>query len=232
MSENPPSDQGIFEKIDDAFKALDEQRSEDLKKLVDLQAIKNSALKEEHERLTRKLGSDHPRVKMIAVKLAHNEGIQESLESVIDKANFELREYDGALATDDEKPISLEPDEGAPTEAPDTWIVRGAVIDEEGIGIGGLIVSLYDKDLIFDDVLGTTATDRSGYFKIMYRTEAFRDLFEERPDLYLKVTDNEGNELYTSKEAVWFEAGRIETFNVTVEQESDDEEEQGSRRHE
>ena len=222
MSENSPSYEGMLENLDNAFQALDKQRSEALKKLVDLQAIKNSALKRERERLKEKFGSDHPRVKKIAARLAHNEGIQKDLESLSVKTNIEAREYAGALATDDEKPIAPEPDEGAPTETPDTWIVQGAVTDEKGVGIERLIVSLYDKDWLFDDILGTTTTDRSGYFRIMYRTKAFRDLFEERPDLYLKVTDDQGNERFTSKEAVRVEAGRVETFHVTIERKPDD----------
>ena len=226
MSEKPPSYTETFANIDDALTVLDKQRSDGLKKLKSLQAAKNSALKEEQGRLKEKLGSDHPRVIKIAARLAYNEGIWKDLEIVIEKTNIEVREYDSTLAPDDRKPITPEPDEGTLTEAPDTWIVRGVVADKEGQGIGGLLVSLYDKDLLFDDVLGTAATDESGSYKIMYRTEAFQDLFEKRPDLYLKVMDEQGNEVYSSRKAVRFAAGRVETLDVAIERKPDDNDEE------
>ena len=74
MGRNHIGHQDMF-KIDDAFKSLDEQRSEGLKALKDLQAKKNSALQAEHERLKKKYGSDHPRVKRIATRLAFNESV-------------------------------------------------------------------------------------------------------------------------------------------------------------
>ncbi len=103
---------------------------------------------------------------------------------------------------------------------PDVWVVRGTVTDARtdarGQKVEGLVISLYDRDLVFDDVLGTTVTDANGEFRILYRTEAFRDLFEARPDLYLKVMDQQGNTLYTSERSIKCEAGREEVFDVTV----------------
>lgn len=100
--------------------------------------------------------------------------------------------------------------------SPDAWTARGRVVGETGKGRGGLVVSLYDKDLIFDDVLGTTVTDHEGNFRITYRTEAFGDLFEQKPDLYLKATDGTGKTLYTSEQSVRSQAGREEVFNITL----------------
>jgi hypothetical protein len=225
MSETPPNNQDIFKKTDAALKALDEQRSEALKKLRALQAMKKKALEEERERLEEEYGSDHPRVRKFAAKLAFNEGIQKDLENLIMKADMEAWKHDYAIAADDDTALSQEADEGTSPETSDIWTVQGEITDEKGIGIGGLIVSLYDKDLLFDDVLGTITTDWRGRFRIMYRAEAFRDLFEQQPDLYLKVIDDQGSERYSSKEAVRLEGGRVETFNVTVARKPDDEEE-------
>ena len=99
----------------------------------------------------------------------------------------------------------------------DKWTVYGSVTYmSNGEGIGGLSVRLYDKDLLFDDWLGTTQTDSSGCFKIVYEQRAFGDLFESKPDLYLKVTDNKGRILYNSKDAVRFDAGREEVFEIQI----------------
>ena len=100
--------------------------------------------------------------------------------------------------------------------ASDVWVARGRVVDERGEGMGGLVVSLFDRDRIFEDRLGTTQTDENGEFSFTYRTEDFPDLFDAHPDLYLKILDAEGNTLYSSEEAVRCEASRVEEFNITI----------------
>jgi len=99
---------------------------------------------------------------------------------------------------------------------PDTWVVWGRVTDEKDQGIGGLTISVYDKDLTFDDRLGTTLTDKEGYFILSYLEEDFRDLINAQPDIYLKVLDGEGKTLYSSKEAIKYVSGRAELFNVQI----------------
>jgi len=96
------------------------------------------------------------------------------------------------------------------------WTVRGRVADQAGKGLGNLIVSLYDKDFLFDDRLGQTETDDKGEFEINYRREDFRDLIERKPDIYVKVFDQEGNELYSSKKKYRFGSGRVEIVNVVI----------------
>ncbi|MEI7898004.1 MAG: hypothetical protein WCJ26_13280 [bacterium] len=103
-----------------------------------------------------------------------------------------------------------------PKLPPDAWVARGKVTDEQNNGLKGLTISLYDKDLLFDDVLGTTTTNENGNFEIIYRTEAFKGLFDKKPDIYLKVLDNRGTVLYTSKKKVRPEAGRDEFFSVMI----------------
>ena len=105
-----------------------------------------------------------------------------------------------------------------PIAEPDAWIVRGRVTDKEGKGLSDLVVSLYDKDLFFDDQLGQTETDDNGEYSLTYRTEDFRDLIEKKPDIYVKVLDQKGKTLYTSKKKIRFEAGRVEIVNVEIEE--------------
>lgn len=105
------------------------------------------------------------------------------------------------------------------TVKPGTWIVKGRVTGKDGKGIAGLTVSLYDKDHVFDDRLGTTLTDKAGNFMASYKSEEFRDLFEACPDIYLKVLDQEGKKLYSSRKKVRCEAGRIESFNIKIKKE-------------
>jgi hypothetical protein len=108
------------------------------------------------------------------------------------------------------------PSVGGPGTKSGGWAVRGRVTDEAGKGLGGLTVSLYDKDLLFDDRLGQTETDADGNYSFNYHTEDFRDLVERKPDIYLKVIDREGRTLYTSKRKIKYEAGRVEIVNAQV----------------
>lgn len=98
----------------------------------------------------------------------------------------------------------------------DAWIVRGKVTDENDKGLKGLTISLYDQDLFFDDLLGTTVTDKTGNFEIKYMTESFKFLFEKKPELYLKVLDNSGKKLYSSENTVRPGAGRVEEFVIKI----------------
>jgi len=103
-----------------------------------------------------------------------------------------------------------------PVAQPDTWIVRGRVTDKAGKGLNKLIVSVYDKDLLFDDKLGQTETDSNGDYTLTYHTEDYRDIIERKPDIYVKVLDQKGNTLYSSKKKIKFNVGRVEIVNVVI----------------
>ena len=51
---------------------------------------------------------------------------------------------------------------------------------ESGRGVPGVIVSAFDKDRRFDDLLGEVISDADGRFQMEYDEEKFRDLFEKR----------------------------------------------------
>jgi hypothetical protein len=93
-------------------------------------------------------------------------------------------------------------------------IVREA---ESGVGLGGLFVKAYDKDLFFDDLLGTAYTKGDGRFDIVTESSNFRDFFELRPDLYLKIYSPGGNTLlFNTEHAIRWNAGQYETFDVSI----------------
>lgn len=91
--------------------------------------------------------------------------------------------------------------------------VRGALSRR---GLPGLTVQALDKDLCFDDRLGTAITDRDGGFEIRYGRSDFQDFFDNRPDIYLRVFAPSGDMLHTTERAVRYEAGDTEQFFIEL----------------
>src|SRR5438094_450327 len=91
---------------------------------------------------------------------------------------------------------------------------------ESGIGIPGLFVKAYDKDLLFDDLLGTAVTSVDGSFEIVTESSDFREFFDVKPDLYLRIFGaDRRTEIWSSEEAVRWNAGRYTEFEVRIPRE-------------
>jgi carotenoid cleavage dioxygenase len=96
--------------------------------------------------------------------------------------------------------------------------VRGA---RSGAPQAGLRVRAFDRDLVFDDHLGDAVTNELGEFFLEFTEEAFRDVFEQQPDLYLRVFDAEGSQLLASTEReVRWQARALEHFEIDVPEEA------------
>ena len=99
--------------------------------------------------------------------------------------------------------------------------VSGSVLeDETERPLAGMLVRLYDKDVVLDDFLGETQTNAAGRFELAFTEAQFRDVFETRPDLYLRVYDPSGTQLLHSTESeVRFNAEHDEFFEVRIARE-------------
>jgi len=98
------------------------------------------------------------------------------------------------------------------------FLIEGTV-REAGSGrpLGRLVVRAYDKDFLFDDHLGDAITDESGAFEIRFTNLAFRDVIEQRPDVYLKVFSADGTtELCSTKASVRRNARAQEHYEILV----------------
>lgn len=117
-----------------------------------------------------------------------------------------------------DKPKPKPPSEEKPSDTADLheWLVKGRVTDKSGKGLKGLVVAVYDKDLFFDDAIGETLTDNEGNYSLSYYAEDFRFLIERKADLYVIVSDRNGNKLHDGKNETRHNVGRVEIIDVQI----------------
>ncbi len=86
-----------------------------------------------------------------------------------------------------------------------TFRLSGHVIDSQtNEGLAALRVEAWDKDLIYNDLVGSTITDEQGAFQIEFNESYFRELFlERRPDLFFKVFSQEKLIKSTEDSVLW-----------------------------
>lgn len=96
--------------------------------------------------------------------------------------------------------------------------VLGTIEEEEtGRPLGRLIVRAFDRDLLFDDKVGFATTDDDGRFEIRFRRRDFRDVNEERPDLYLRIFDASGaREIHHTADSIRWNASSRERFRIRI----------------
>lgn len=97
-------------------------------------------------------------------------------------------------------------------------LIQGVVIEKEtGKGIPNLWVKAVDKDLLFDDLLGSVTTDAEGKFKIKYNQEDFKDRFlEKKPDIHLDIKTPEAALIHSTRDKIRFDAKEIEEFIIKI----------------
>ena len=68
-------------------------------------------------------------------------------------------------------------------------IIKGRVTDQKTKkGVAGLRVEAWDKDLIFNDLVGSAETGSDGKFEIQFDESYIKEIFPDRtPDLFFKV---------------------------------------------
>ena len=103
-----------------------------------------------------------------------------------------------------------------PSTAREVWLVQGTVSDQEGKPSPGLMVTAYDKDVKFDDILGAVLTDKKGKFQISYGVRDFQEGKESGPELYVKVMDAESKLLYSSEDEVRKDASPKEVYKIVL----------------
>lgn len=98
--------------------------------------------------------------------------------------------------------------------------ITGVVREQEsGKALPNLLIRAYDKDLIYDDLLGDATTNTSGEFEMRYTGDDFKELFEQHPDIYLDILDSSGvHVLYSTENAIRWNAEASEIFDIVIPQ--------------
>lgn len=68
-----------------------------------------------------------------------------------------------------------------------TFRITGRALDQTGQGVEGLRIETWDKDLFFDDLVGSAETGSEGFFEMKFEESYFKEIFARRPDLYFKI---------------------------------------------
>lgn len=90
-------------------------------------------------------------------------------------------------------------------KVPKKYRVFGCIIDKNSEkGVAGLRVEAWDKDLICDDLVGSTLTGKQGIFQIEFDDSYFKELFLDRePDLFFKVFRKREFLISTERAILW-----------------------------
>ena len=98
-----------------------------------------------------------------------------------------------------------------------TYSITGKVYEKEsGRALPGLHVRAYDKDLFFDDLLGTAVTDKDGKFHIEYQKKDFSELFEQKPDIYFSVFTATFRHVMDTKDSIRWNASEEEKVEIAI----------------
>lgn len=103
------------------------------------------------------------------------------------------------------------------TNLKDNWIVKGTVKDAKtGENLQGLTVKLFGENVELEDQIGKSVTDQVGGYVITCHKKDFQKLIDQKTGLYVKVVNQKGSTLYTSRKKIYFTEGKEEVYNIKV----------------
>jgi len=98
------------------------------------------------------------------------------------------------------------------------FIINGTVTEKEsGVPLSRLFVKAYDKEGVFDAVLGAAPTDAGGRFEIPCRLTDFTPFFDKRPDIFFNVYREDRRTLvHASDRALRWRDGTVPPIEIRI----------------
>lgn len=122
--------------------------------------------------------------------------------------NLELKDYDLDVL------VNL-PAVVTPPATPGRFSVEGRVTDASGVAAARLTVTVFDRDMRREEVLGSATTDADGRYQISYSSVQFTRAEKERADLVVRVIGPDGKTELTKSETL-FNAPANAEVNLTI----------------
>ncbi|MCK8521359.1 neuraminidase-like domain-containing protein [Aquimarina sp. D1M17] len=98
-----------------------------------------------------------------------------------------------------------------------TFVITGQLVNQHKAPLSGLRVEAWDKDLICDDLVGSTISDDTGAFSFSFTKKYFSELFFDRkPDLFFKVFDGDQLLQDTRKNVLWNVGKKPKKITITI----------------
>ncbi|MCP4401360.1 MAG: hypothetical protein GY801_29180 [bacterium] len=197
----------ISQSLEQGISGADQLRAMNLKGLHRMHRVKVSGLRREKERLSKKLGPNHPRVVTLTHKIEVNQGLMRDLTIELERAKIEIPDVDE-----------------------NTWILHGFVRNKNLKGLPNLTVALYEKRGKWIEQLGYACTDKIGYFKIIYSLR--RDNGVNRAPIpihkakqglqvFIHILDKQGEQLYVDQRPVVPQLGQVDYREIILGDEVD-----------
>ena len=118
---------------------------------------------------------------------------------------------------DDNNGNGQEKDKNDAINLKDDWTVKGIVKDAKtGKNLAGVIVELFGENVVLEDQIGKSVTDKVGAYVINCHKKDFQKLIDQKTGLYVKVVNQKGSTIYSSRKKINFTEGKEEVFNIKV----------------
>lgn len=186
----------IQKTVDDA----DPFRVESYGQLERVQSAKQHVLNKQKQRLTAKLGADHPRVKKIDSRIALRRQVLRGVQ--IERKRSETKQ---------------------PDIDPKDWILHGYVYEESAKPQSGVHVMLADKSGKLIKQLGRASSDRHGYFRLiaediakLLKVGAPSGEIRKKIIVYVQVLDDKGVVLHRGEQALQPGPGQTDYLEIIV----------------
>ena len=179
----------------------DALRAAGLKGLEGVTQARQAGLKREHNRLSGKLGAEHPRARALAVRL--EDGITRLRDLQVEVARAETV---------------------APTAGAAEWVLHGYVRSKDLKPASDLTVSPVDAQGQWVRAMGFASTDARGYFQLIATIGGTGPPGRTGPagqpprlEVHIRITDRNRLQLYRGEEAVPVSPGGVEYREIVLE---------------